>query len=292
MRGWNWGLAAATLLIGAGASKTLADDSCSGDCDGALGADQMGAGNGLASANTAIGFSGVSPLNDGDVADDGFYDADELPAATAYAAPIIATTDSCMGSSSFGAQGMRFGMSVASVWNDDNCRRIKNARQLTALGYRRAAVELLCIDEDVRAAMLSAGTPCPSDERLIPVVAKIEPPTPPPQPESDSVLFDFDSARLKPATVAVLERMLGALRARGLSSVEIEGHADATGADAYNLALSRRRAQAVADWFTAHGVAATLVKIEAKGEAEPIAANATAAGRARNRRVEVLMSPG
>ncbi len=225
------------------------------------------------------------------VGDEFYYEAgSELSAATAYAAPLVATTDTCMGSHSFGAQGMRFGMSVGTIWSDDNCRRIKNARQLSAMGYRRAAVELLCIDDEVRAAMLSAGTPCPSDERLIPAVAEIAPPPPPPrEPAFGSVNFDFDSAKLKPDTVAALEQMLANLQARGVSEVEIEGHADATGADAYNLALSARRAQAVADWFTAHGVAATLVKIEAKGEAEPIAANTTVEGRARNRRVEVLL---
>ena len=80
---------------------------------------------------------------------------------TAYAAPVIATEDTCMGSSSVGAQGMAFGLSVGTTWRDDNCQRLKNSRELNAMGFNRAAVALLCVDGDVRDAMNTAGTPCP-----------------------------------------------------------------------------------------------------------------------------------
>src|SRR6185503_5268130 len=83
------------------------------------------------------------------------------PVATAYAAPTIATEDTCMGSSSLGAQGMAFGLSVGTTWRDQNCQRLKNSRELAAMGYERAAVALLCVDGDVRDAMDTAGTPCP-----------------------------------------------------------------------------------------------------------------------------------
>jgi len=82
-------------------------------------------------------------------------------ASTAYAAPIIATEDTCMGSSSVGAQGMAFGLSVGTTWRDHNCQRLKNARELAHMGYDNAAVALLCVDGDVRRAMTRAGTPCP-----------------------------------------------------------------------------------------------------------------------------------
>jgi hypothetical protein len=74
---------------------------------------------------------------------------------------VIATEDTCMGSSSVGAQGMAFGVTVGTTWRDRNCQRLKNSRELSAMGFNRAAVALLCVDDDVRDAMTTAGTPCP-----------------------------------------------------------------------------------------------------------------------------------
>jgi hypothetical protein len=79
-----------------------------------------------------------------------------------------------MGSSSIGAQAVSFGLSIGTTWQDDNCRRLKNSRQLVALGYHRAATSLMCVDDDVRQAMIMAGTPCPNGE----VVAVVAPPPP------------------------------------------------------------------------------------------------------------------
>jgi hypothetical protein len=67
-----------------------------------------------------------------------------------------------MGSSSVGGQGFAFGLSIGTTWTDSNCQRLKNSRQLASLGYQRAAVALVCIDDSVREAMTAAGTPCPS----------------------------------------------------------------------------------------------------------------------------------
>jgi hypothetical protein len=83
------------------------------------------------------------------------------PVSTAYAAPLVAGEDTCMGSSSVGGQGVGFGLSIGTTWTDDNCRHLKNSRQLVALGYHRAATALMCVDEDVKDAMAAAGTPCP-----------------------------------------------------------------------------------------------------------------------------------
>jgi hypothetical protein len=69
-----------------------------------------------------------------------------------------------MGSSSVGAQGMAFGLSVGTTWRDENCQRLKNSRELAAMGFERAAVALLCVDDDVRGAMTAAGTPCPGQD--------------------------------------------------------------------------------------------------------------------------------
>ena len=86
------------------------------------------------------------------------------PVNTAYAAPLAVSEDTCMGSSSIGGQGFSFGLSIGTTWTDENCQRLKNSRQLQALGYAVASVALICTDEDVKAAMIAAGTPCPSAE--------------------------------------------------------------------------------------------------------------------------------
>ena len=83
---------------------------------------------------------------------------------TAYAAGLSVGEDTCMGSSSIGAQAVSFGLSIGTTWQDDNCRRLKNSRQLVALGYHRAATSLMCVDEDVKNAMIMAGTPCPNGQ--------------------------------------------------------------------------------------------------------------------------------
>lgn len=93
------------------------------------------------------------------------------PVSTAYAAQLTTGEDTCMGSSSVGAQAVTFGLSFGTTWQDDNCRRLKNSRQLVALGFHRAATALMCVDEDVRAAMIAAGTPCPNGEVAAAVAA-------------------------------------------------------------------------------------------------------------------------
>lgn len=82
------------------------------------------------------------------------------PVSTAYSTHLVAGSDTCMGSTSMGAQGIGFGVSFGSTWTDKNCMRIKNSRELVGLGQQAAAVQLLCIDKDVRRAMIAAGTPC------------------------------------------------------------------------------------------------------------------------------------
>ncbi|PZO54119.1 MAG: hypothetical protein DCF16_05380 [Alphaproteobacteria bacterium] len=98
--------------------------------------------------------------------------------STAYAAPLAVGEDTCMGSSTMGAQAVSFGLSIGTTWQDRNCQRLKNSRQLMALGYQRAATALMCVDEDVRHAMAEAGTPCPSGGV---VEASYAPPAPPAQ---------------------------------------------------------------------------------------------------------------
>lgn len=99
--------------------------------------------------------------------------------------------------------------------------------------------------------------------------------------------FDVDSDVLRPDAEPALKQLLEALTAVGMLAVTIEGHTDSDGTDAHNLDLSLRRARSVVAWLTARGVDAARLAAEGRGETRPIADNATSAGRALNRRVEV-----
>jgi len=113
---------------------------------------------------------------------------------------------------------------------------------------------------------------------------------------ASDVLFAFDSARLTAKAEAALRRTAELAAQAGSGRITVVGHTDAVGEDAYNLALSRRRAEAVAQWLAASGgVPADRLRAEGRGEAEPAAPNATTdgqddpEGRARNRRVVVAI---
>ena len=85
--------------------------------------------------------------------------------------------------------------------------------------------------------------------------------------------------------------MAGVLNRYDQSIVDIVGHADSDGTDEYNLDLSRRRASSVAQYLVSRNVLADRVYVDGRGESAPIASNATAEGKAQNRRVEILIRP-
>ena len=101
------------------------------------------------------------------------------------------------------------------------------------------------------------------------------------------VNFQHDSAELTPASIATLDEAVATLERRAEISVEVAAHTDSQGSDAYNMGLSQRRAASVLDYLTAHGIDAGRLASRGYGESEPIADNATAEGRAENRRVEL-----
>ncbi|MDR6886095.1 MULTISPECIES: hypothetical protein [Variovorax] len=84
------------------------------------------------------------------------------PVATAYAAPVIASNGTCMGSSSGGGQGAAIGISFATTWTDSSCDIRYDAEALRAAGLQLAARARLCQKADIAKAMEAAGTPCPS----------------------------------------------------------------------------------------------------------------------------------
>jgi len=85
----------------------------------------------------------------------------------------------------------------------------------------------------------------------------------------------------------VLSAVVAALRAQPeIRRIAVEGHTDNVGSDEANLALSQRRAQAVAVWLTQHGIETGRVEARGLGAGRPIVPNDSASGRAANRRVE------
>ena len=88
-------------------------------------------------------------------------EGDDVPASGAAAVYVTTSDDTCMGSSSVGGQGDAFGFSVAAAWTDSNCIMLKNARELNAQGYPKAARARLCMNEENALAFELAGEPCP-----------------------------------------------------------------------------------------------------------------------------------
>jgi len=99
------------------------------------------------------------------------------------------------------------------------------------------------------------------------------------------VAFETASATLTTGSRPVLDAVAQDLKLHPRVQVELQGHTDSRGADAYNLELSQRRADSVRDYLIAQGVSGTRLTAKGYGETQPVADNATAAGRAENRRV-------
>lgn len=104
------------------------------------------------------------------------------------------------------------------------------------------------------------------------------------------VYFEFDSNRLTPEAVVLLEKVGAALSAEELENFRfsVEGHTDAVGPASYNDGLSTRRAEAVTRFLTGSGVPAGRLGTVGRGETHPVASNDSDEGRQRNRRVELI----
>jgi len=105
------------------------------------------------------------------------------------------------------------------------------------------------------------------------------------------VTFAVDSTTISPSFRAALDEVAASLQKYPNSLVDVMGHTDSTGSDAYNLDLSRRRAEAVVNHLVSRGVSRARLASVGYGEQYPRADNATEQGRALNRRVEIRITP-
>jgi OOP family OmpA-OmpF porin len=131
-----------------------------------------------------------------------------------------------------------------------------------------------------------------------PVVAEPQPvPPPPPQPVVEKVslgadtYFSFDSAQLTAGGIQEIENLAQRLKMGNFKDlrIDIAGHTDSLGSEAYNQSLSERRAASVKKEFVESGIPATVITTRGYGETVPVASNATPEGRAKNRRVDVTI---
>ena len=107
----------------------------------------------------------------------------------------------------------------------------------------------------------------------------------------ETVLFDTDKAEIKPSAAASLQQITASIGQRyATQQVRVMGFADSRGDKSYNRELSEKRAEAVKKYLVDTGkIAGARVSVEPMGEAQPVATNATAAGRQENRRVEIAV---
>jgi len=105
-------------------------------------------------------------------------DQRRLPVATATAPALAASTGTCMGSSSAGAQGAALGLSFGTTWTDAECDRRYDSIRLQQLGMTEAAMLLMCNKASVREAMDLAGTPCPQPKGTTAEAQPVEPTDP------------------------------------------------------------------------------------------------------------------
>lgn len=105
------------------------------------------------------------------------------------------------------------------------------------------------------------------------------------------VTFGFDRADIESRFYPVLDDVARVLNQYPQTTIDVVGHADSDGAEAYNLDLSRRRAASVAGYLIERNVLRDRLYVDGRGESQPIASNATAEGKAQNRRVEIIIRP-
>ena len=107
----------------------------------------------------------------------------------------------------------------------------------------------------------------------------------------NEVTFGVDQTELSDGAKRVLNSVAVVAKEYSKTQLNVLGYTDSSGSDSYNLRLSQVRASEVGNYLMGKGVASARVKSQGMGEASPIASNASAEGRAQNRRVEIVLTP-
>ncbi|OOS22083.1 OmpA family protein [Moraxella pluranimalium] len=105
-----------------------------------------------------------------------------------------------------------------------------------------------------------------------------------------NITFAYDDATLNPSFTTSLNQLAQTMKQYDQTTIVVAGHTDSNGSDAYNMNLSKQRALSVANYLVSQGVSASRIQAVGYGEAQPVASNATDAGRAQNRRVELTIN--
>ena len=145
--------------------------------------------------------------------------------------------------------------------------------------------------------LMEDEAPKPAPRRAEPTPAPAPPPRPAPAPlppdactgavRLEEVQFGNDKSDITPQSAAVLDELATTLRRCPETRVRLSAHTDSSGSEAYNQALSQRRADSVKTYLVQQGISESRIEARGFGEANPIANNDTAEGRAKNRRVEI-----
>jgi outer membrane protein OmpA-like peptidoglycan-associated protein len=122
-----------------------------------------------------------------------------------------------------------------------------------------------------------------------PAPAAAPPPPPAPAVTSFMVFFDWDRSNLSPQALSTIQQAANAYKTKGSARITATGHADRSGPEAYNMALSLRRANAVKDALVRDGVPATAISVIGKGETQPLVPTADGVREPQNRRVEIVI---
>jgi len=218
-------------------------------------------------------------------------------AVTSAQGPITATT---LDQSARTGRSCAYSVLGLVAWGDSSISTAKSIGQIKQV----ASVDfdtfnLLGISGSFCTIVSGTTTPPPPPPPPPPPKPVPPPPPPPPPPPApkvertiilDDVLFDFDKSTIKPQAAEILDRLVAFMNENPSSKVSLSGHTDNIGTEAYNMGLSNRRWMSVRDYAVKKGVDSSRVSGEGFGESKPIASNATAEGRAKNRRVEIKVN--
>ncbi len=177
--------------------------------------------------------------------------------------------------------GAGLGAAVGALTADDSDDRLRNAALGAAVGGAAGAGTGAMLDRqeaELRNQLGSNVGIVNTGEQLVVTLPQ-------------DILFDTDSATLTGSMTNDLRAIAGSINNYPNTTVNVVGHADNTGAAAYNQSLSEARARSVASVLTSAGVSPARIRSIGRGEDAPVASNLTAEGRRQNRRVEIIITP-